>query len=77
MRMALDQLYGSLTPELRLRCIDRDCRTVNQAVEVIRTYEGILGTSTQNGKGSQPQVRMLTTRPHTKCRQEQRFVYRC
>ena len=64
-RMALDQLYGSITPELRLRCIDRDCRTVDQAVEVIRTYEGIIG-SNNTGRGSQSQVRMVTTRPHTK-----------
>ena len=71
-RMALDQLYGSITPELRLRCIDRDCRTVDQAVEVIRTYEGIIG-SNNTGRGSQSQVRMVTTRPQTKCRQEQRL----
>jgi len=43
-KLALNQLYKLISPEMRCRCIDRDCATVNQAVSIIERYESILGT---------------------------------
>jgi len=55
-RMALEQLYWSLSPELRFKCIERDCRTVEEAVGIVQMYEGIIGSAcTENT------VRKVTT----------------
>lgn len=40
--LALDQLYKSLKPEVKLRCVDKDCTTLGEAVEVIDMYEHIM-----------------------------------
>ena len=32
-----------LSPEMKCRCIDRDCKTVEQAVEIVERYESIIG----------------------------------
>ena len=59
-RMALDQLYSVVSPELRLKCIERDCRTVDHAVAIIQTYEGVMGmTSSEESRKSR--VRMVDT----------------
>ena len=44
--LALNQLYKTITLEMKCRCIDRDCKTVSDAVEIIERYEGILGDQT-------------------------------
>ena len=41
--LALNQLYKIISPEMKCRCIDRDCRTVADAVDVIERYESIMG----------------------------------
>ena len=42
--IALNQLYKTITLEMKCRCIDRNCQTVS--VDVIKRYEGILGDKT-------------------------------
>lgn len=56
-RMALDQLYSSISPELRLKCIERDCRTVDQAVALIQTHEGVMRADEQG----RSRVRMVAS----------------
>jgi hypothetical protein len=41
--LALHQFYKTLSPEMKCRCIDKDCKTVEQAVEIVERYESILG----------------------------------
>jgi hypothetical protein len=41
--MALNQLYKSVTPEVKCRCMDRECKSVAEAVDVIERYEAIMG----------------------------------
>ena len=41
--LALNQLYKSISLEMKCRCIDENCKTVADAVEVIERYEAILG----------------------------------
>ena len=38
--LALYQLYKVISLEMKCRCIDKDCRTVSEAVDVIERYEG-------------------------------------
>lgn len=40
--LALNQLYKSISLEMKCRCMDRDCRSVAEAVDVIERYEAIL-----------------------------------
>ena len=40
----MDQLYRNVTPEMQCRCIDHNCTSVSQAVNVIERCESILGT---------------------------------
>ena len=55
--VALNQLYKSVSPEMKYRCITAECRTVAQAVEMIDTYEGIVMDPYARG----PKVRTATT----------------
>ena len=55
--LALHQLYKAISLEMKCRCIDRDCKTVADAIEVIERYEAILGEPTDKKKGT---VRMTT-----------------
>ena len=48
--LALNQLYKSITLEMKCRCIDRNCTTIAQAVDVIERYEAILGDSHEKKK---------------------------
>ena len=41
--LALNQLYKLIPVEMKCRCVDHDCQSVQQAVEVIERYEAILG----------------------------------
>ena len=41
--LALNQLYKCISLEMKCRCIDRECQTVAQAVEIIERYEAIMG----------------------------------
>ncbi|CAG2192922.1 unnamed protein product [Mytilus edulis] len=55
--LALNQLYKSVTPEVKYQCTNQACRTVAGAVEVIERYEAIIGDGSEKKKGS---VRMTT-----------------
>ena len=41
--LALNQLYKSISLEMKCRCIDRNCNSIEQAVDIIERYEAILG----------------------------------
>ena len=41
--LALNQLYKSVSPELKYKCISKNCTSVTQAVSIIELYEAILG----------------------------------
>lgn len=43
--LALNQLYREVSPEMKYRCISSGCRSVAEAVEIIDTYESIVGDS--------------------------------
>lgn len=49
---ALNKLYKTITLEVKCRCMDRDCQTVSEAVDVIERYERILGDQTEKAKCS-------------------------
>lgn len=36
--LALNQLYKVISLDMKCRCIDKDCRTVAEAVDVIERY---------------------------------------
>jgi hypothetical protein len=40
--LSINQLYKSVSLEMKCRCIDRDCQTIADAVEVIERYEAVL-----------------------------------
>ena len=50
--LALHQFYKAITLEMKCRCIDRDCRTVEDAVQVVERYESILGEGNEKKKSS-------------------------
>ena len=41
--LALNQLYNVISLKMKCRCIEKDCRTVSKAVDVIERYEAIMG----------------------------------
>lgn len=43
--LSINQLYKSISLEMKCRCIDKDCQTIADAVEVIERYEAVLGDS--------------------------------
>ena len=45
--LALNQLYKLIPIGMKCRCIDHDCQSVQEAVEVIERYEAIIGEATQ------------------------------
>ncbi|MCG8113571.1 MAG: hypothetical protein N0E59_22705 [Candidatus Thiodiazotropha taylori] len=55
--LALNQLYKSVTPELKYKCISDNCASVTKAVSIIETFEGILGAENEKKK----QVRHVAT----------------
>lgn len=56
--LALNQLYKIIPLEMKCRCIDKDCQTVAEAVDVIERYESILGSDEGKLKSK---VRMVDT----------------
>lgn len=54
--LALNQLYKSVTPELKYKCISDNCTSVTKAVTIIEMYEGILGAES----GKRKYVRQAT-----------------
>jgi hypothetical protein len=44
-KLALQQFYKSLEPEMRWRCIEKNCITIDEAVEAVETYETVMGKS--------------------------------
>lgn len=54
--LALNQLYKSVSPELKYKCISDNCTSVTKAVTIIEMYEGILGAET----GKRRHVRQVT-----------------
>lgn len=50
--LALHQFYKAITLEMKCRCIDRDCRTIESAVQIVERYEAILGEGTEKKKNS-------------------------
>lgn len=59
--LALNQLYKSISLEMKCRCIDKNCQTIADAVEIVERYEGILGED-ENRK---PSVRMVGEGQHS------------
>lgn len=41
--LALHQFYKAISLEMKCRCIDRDCRTIESAVQIVERYEAIFG----------------------------------
>ena len=56
--LALNQLYKSVSPELKYKCISKNCTSVTQAVSIIELYEAILGEDSANNL-----VRQATAEP--------------
>ncbi|MCG7866921.1 MAG: hypothetical protein JAY74_11180 [Candidatus Thiodiazotropha taylori] len=50
--LALNQLYKIVSLEMKCRCIDRDCRTVAEAVDVIERYEAIMGDNSDRKRSN-------------------------
>ena len=47
---ALHLFYKAITLEMKCRCIDRGCRTIESAVEIVERYGAILGEGTEKKK---------------------------
>ena len=50
--LALNQLYKLIPVEMKCRCIDHDCQSIHEAVDVIERYEAILGEASVERKKS-------------------------
>ena len=50
--LALNQLYKIVSLEMKCRCIDKDCRTVAEAVDVIERYEAIMGDNSDRKRSN-------------------------
>ena len=48
--LALNQLYKLIPVEMKCRCMDHDCQSIHQAIEVIERYEAVLGEAGQERK---------------------------
>ena len=57
--IALNQLYKLVSVDVKCRCIDRDCTTLQEAAAVIDRYEAIVGQS--NGKPAKSNIRAIDT----------------
>ena len=68
--LALDQLYKSVFPELKYKCISKNCTSVTQAVSIIELYEGILGEDS-----SKNLVRQATAEPDRNLQAKESFSY--
>jgi hypothetical protein len=54
--LPLNQLYKSVTPEVKYQCTNQGCETVAETVEEIERYEAIIGDrKKQNAKYRDPE----------------------
>lgn len=60
--LALNQLYKNISLEMKCRCIDKECHSVTEAVDLIERYEALLGESSDRKRGNVRQV-METRNP--------------
>ena len=60
--IALNQLYKNISLEMKCRCIDKECHSVTEAVDLIERYEALLGESSDRKRGNGRQV-METKKP--------------
>jgi hypothetical protein len=51
-----NQLYNSVSPDVKYQCTNQNCKTVSDAVEVFARYEAILGDTQEKTKSN---VRMV------------------
>lgn len=63
--LALNQLYKIISLEMKCRCIDKDCRTVAEAVDVIERYESIIGDGADKRKSNVRAVESTTASKQT------------
>ena len=68
--LALNQLYKSVSPELKYKCISKNCTSVTQAVSIIELYEAILGEDSFKNL-----VRQATAKPDRNSQAKERFSY--
>ena len=68
--LALNQLYKSVSPDLKYKCISKNCTSVTQAVSIIELYEGTLGEDS-----SKKLVRQSTSRPDRNSQAKESFSY--
>lgn len=45
--LALQQFYNNVSPEMKCRLMDRECRTIREAVEIVERYEDVIGRTDQ------------------------------
>ena len=68
--LALNQLYKSVSPELKYKCISKNCTSVTQAVSIIELYEAILGEDSAKNL-----VRQATAEPDRNPQAKESFSY--
>ena len=68
--LALNQLYKSVSPELKYKCISKNCTSVIQAVSIIELYEGILGDDSAKNP-----IRQATAEPDRNSKAKESFIY--
>ena len=68
--LALNQLYKSVSPELKYKCISKNCSSVTQAVSIIELYEAILGEDSAKNL-----VRQATAEPDRNLQAKESFSY--
>ena len=68
--LALNQLYKSVSPDLKYKCISENCTSVTKAVPIIELYEGILGEDS-----SKNLVRQATAEPDRNLQAKESFRY--
>ena len=60
--LALNRLYKIVSLEMKCRCIDRDCTTVSEAVDVIECYEAIIGDNLDRKKSNMRAIDLFPVR---------------
>ena len=68
--LALNQLYKSVSPELKYKCISKNCTSVTQAVSIIELYEAFLGEDSAKNL-----VRQATAEPDRNLQAKESFSY--
>ena len=68
--LALNQLYKSVSPDLKYKCISENCTSVTKAVPIIELYEGILREHSFKSL-----VRQATTEPDRNSQVKESFRY--